>query len=320
MSVTEYSQEAMNRKRRKSWHWSALAEWGSLWGMRCLLKLQLLFGRKALQWLLYPVVSYYWLVNASGRRASQTYLAHLAAFAPHLVLGNTITFSYRHFMAFANAIADKISVWSGSLSLDDVQFQGRTELFNALETGKGVLLLGSHLGNLEICRVLAQFDREIRINVLMHTRHAQKFNRLLQETNPDSQLNIIQVDSINAATAMLLSDKVAQGELVIIAADRSPVSQQPRMCQVNFLGAPAFFPQGPFILAALLQCPVFTIFCLPQQNNHMVYFEAFSEGLIFPKDRREQLIQQSAQRYAHCLESYCVKAPLQWFNFYDFWD
>lgn len=179
--------------------------------------------------------------------------------------------------------------------------------------------MGSHLGNLEVCRVIADLDDAIRINVLVHTKHAEKFNRLLKQANGNSALNLIQVTEITAATAMLLSDKIDDGELVIIAADRTPVSPNPRVSRARFLGADALFPQGPFILASLLECPVYTLFCLKQQDRQVITFDPFSDRLRFPRKSREQAMQQTIQRYAQRLEHYCLTEPLQWFNFFDFW-
>ncbi|MGZ4982087.1 MAG: hypothetical protein ACXWE4_11130, partial [Methylobacter sp.] len=59
---------------KKTSHWADMGEWSMIWGMRFLLRVYLLLGRSVLQWFLYPVVSYYWLANKSGREASQAYL------------------------------------------------------------------------------------------------------------------------------------------------------------------------------------------------------------------------------------------------------
>jgi len=304
---------------KKSPHWAQMEERSVIWGMRFLLRIYLLFGRTVLQLFLYPVVIYYWLINWQARQASLAYLNRLAAFAPSLKLHGSLFWSYKHFISFANAIIDKLAAWSGALSRADVQYYGRDELLAGIRKGQGVVLLGSHLGNLEVCRVIADFDKTLRINVLVHTKHAEKFNRLLNQTDSNSRLNLIQVTEITAATAILLSDKIAAGELVIIAADRTPVSNQQRVTRVTFMGANALFPQGPFILAALLKCPVYTVFCLKQQGKHAIYFDSFSDSLQFPRKTREQAMQQIIQRYAERLQTYCLKEPLQWFNFFDFW-
>jgi predicted LPLAT superfamily acyltransferase len=303
----------------KSSHWSNMGESSMIWGMRFLLRVYLLFGRTVLQWFLYPVVSYYWLANKPGREASQVYLQRVAKLLPASGLRGDLRDSYRHFISFANAIIDKLAAWSGALSCADVNYQGRDELLAQIKGSRGAILLGSHLGNLEVCRVIADLDGAPRINVLVHTKHAEKFNRLLRQTNQDSGLNLIQVTDINAATAMLLSDKIDNGELIIITADRTSVGRNPRISRAKFLGTDASFPQGPFILASLLKCPVYTLFCLKQNGKQVIYFEHFSDRLTFSRKNREQSIQQTIQSYAQRLEHYCLMEPLQWFNFFDFW-
>lgn len=303
----------------KTPHWAQMEERSVIWGMRFLLRVYLLFGRAILQVFLYPVVVYYWLTNRPARQASRAYLDRLAAFAPSLKLHGSLLWSYRHFISFANAIIDKLAAWSGSLTAVDVEYHGRAALLARIGEGRGALLLGSHLGNLEVCRVIADLDNAVGINVLVHTKHAQKFNQLLNQTSNNSRLNLIQVTEITAATAQLLSDKIDAGELVIIAADRTPVSSGQRVAEVDFLGARALFPQGPIILAALLKCPVYTVFCLKQRGKHVIYFDFFSDSLKFHRKTRDQAMQQIIQRYADCLQAYCLKEPLQWFNFFDFW-
>jgi predicted LPLAT superfamily acyltransferase len=304
---------------KNSPHWAQMEEQSVIWGMRFLLRIYLLFGRTVLQVFLYPVVSYYWLTNRRARHASQDYLNKLAVFAPTLQIHGSLLLSYRHFISFANAVIDKLAAWSGAYSPNDVDYYGSDELMAEINKGQGAILLGSHLGNLEVCRVMADFEKNIRINVLVHTKHAEKFNRLLNKTSDKARLNLIQVTDISAATAILLNDKIEAGELVIVTADRTPVSSQHRVTPVTFLGAEAMFPQGAFILAALLNCPVYTVFCLKQQDKYGIYFDHFSDKLSFPKKTREQDMQQVIQRYAEYLQAYCLKEPLQWFNFFDFW-
>jgi predicted LPLAT superfamily acyltransferase len=43
------------------------------------------------------------------------------------------------------------------------------------------MLVGAHLGNLEVCRALAEIGEKVTMNVLVHTKHAEQFNRLLGE-------------------------------------------------------------------------------------------------------------------------------------------
>lgn len=300
-------------------HWANMEERGVIWGMQLLLKVYLLFGRRVLQVFLYPVVSYYWLLNDKARTASIDYLRRVSALLPADTIRGGRYGSYLHFIAFANAIIDKLAAWSGAISLDDVEYHGRDAIVSHLELGQGVLILGSHLGNMEVCRVIAKLRKNVTVNVLVHTKHAEKFNALLNRYAESGRMNLIQVTEMNAATAMLLQDKIEAGELVVIAADRIPVTGQGRIAKARFLGATALFPQGPYILASLLKCPVYTLFCLKRQGKQAIYFDHFSDGLNLPRKLRDERTGRYAQDYADRLQHYCLLEPLQWFNFYDFW-
>ncbi len=300
-------------------HWSQLEEKGIIWGMQFLLKVHLLFGRRVLQFFLYPVVSYYWLINRTGRQASRQYLQRISAYLPTNSLRGSTYDSYRHFVSFANAIIDKLAVWSGAISLQDIDYEGREAIIEHLTEGRGLLILGSHLGNIELMRAIASLRTNITVNVLVHTKHAEKFNALLNNRAKSNRVNLMQVTNTNAATAMMLQDKIDAGEMVVIAADRTPITGLNRTSRAIFLGYPAYFPQGPFILASLLKCPVYTLFCLKHNHRHTIYFDWFSDNVILPRKNKDTALQTCIQEYADRLQHYCLKEPLQWFNFYDFW-
>ncbi len=300
-------------------HWAQAEERGIIWGMRALLKCYLFFGRGFLQIFLYPVTAYYWLTNRPARQASRDYLARVRRYSNNSDIDSGYPGSIRHFMCFSNAIIDKLAAWSGTLTLADVDYHGREAVFGHLQNQQGVLLFGSHLGNMEVCRVIATLRKNIRVNVLVHTKHAEKFNALLNEYAKSDALTLIQVTDINAAVAIRLKDMIDNGEIVVIAADRTPVNGLSRVSEADFLGAPALFPQGPHILAGLLKCPVFTMFCLKEGDKQVIYFDHFSDGMAFKRHQRDAEIQKSIQQFADTLQRYCSKAPLQWFNFYNFW-
>src|SRR5262249_57318797 len=120
-------------------------------------------------------------------------------------------------------------------------------------------------------------------------------------------------------TAIELKECVERGEWLAIAGDRTPVHRQSRTCRVPFLGGEASFPVGPYILAALMGCPVYLMFCLREGSRHTVHFERLADSVSLPRYDRERGLRELAARYAQRLEHYCLLAPLQWYNFYDFW-
>jgi len=167
-------------------------------------------------------------------------------------------------------------------------------------------------------RALAELGRKVTMNVLVHTRHAERFNRLLGESGA-SHLRLIQVSELDPATMLELSQRLERGEWLAIAGDRVPLHGA-RIATARFLGQPAAFPQGPWLLAGLLQCPANLLFCLKQGERFHVYLEPFAERIQWRRRDRDAVIGQWVQRYADRLAARCLDAPLQWFNFYPFWN
>jgi predicted LPLAT superfamily acyltransferase len=160
---------------------------------------------------------------------------------------------------------------------------------------------------------------EFRLNVLVHTAHAQAFNRILQRLGPRSQVRLIEVSEIDVSTALLLSEKLAVGEFVAIAGDRIPVRQS-KTVQVDFLGAPAQFPVGPYILAGLLKCPLYMLSCLHAGRGYAIRFDLLAQQVVLPRGQREQALQRHAAQYALALTERLRESPYDWFNFFPFWD
>ncbi|WP_305816783.1 glycosyltransferase family 2 protein [Photobacterium leiognathi] len=314
----------IKRKSTDQQHWSSHTERGTILGIKTLLAVYSLLGRKAFNVLLKAVMGYYYLTGKKARKASEDYLEQLESYASdnQLALPSKLN-SYDHLLSFGHTMLDKLVAWKGDYSENNLTIHG-DEHFNELaKRQQGIVVLGSHLGNLELCRALSSRHPDIKINALVFTEHAERFNAVLKAINPDSDLNLIQVNKLGADTAIMLQQKVEQGEWVVIVGDRTSVTKEQRVVWADFLGKPAPFPQGPFILASVLKVPVYTLFGLrddSQATPHFdVYFEPFSEQLILPRKTRETALQETVQQYASRLESYTIKAPLQWYNFFNFW-
>jgi len=297
-------------------HWAHIGESGMLIGMRFLYAIHRHFGRWPFRLLLWPVMLYYFLGHGIARHASLEYLRHID---PALRGWAAYDKSIRHFLAFGECILDKALAWNGQLPFDRLPIEGLPALKEKLAKGQGAVLLVSHFGNMEVSRALARLEPDIRLTVLVHTKHALRFNQFLAALNPVSQADLIQVTEVDAATAILLAERIARGELVVIAADRVPVSSEPRVVFAPFLGEAAPFPVGPFVLAGLLKCPVFLLFCPKFADGYRLIFEPFAEVLSLPRATREAALQAAAARFAERLAYYCRQAPLQWFNFFAFW-
>ncbi|WP_434340460.1 acyltransferase [Motilimonas cestriensis] len=292
-------------------HWSKRKERGASWGLSFMLTMYKLMGPRVTAWFLYPVISYFYLTSKQSKQASRDYLARIS---PHQQLS-----SFKHFMCFGHAALDKVSVWCGLINQQHLKSYGNADVLKMLERGQGGVFLCAHLGNIEICRALSDVLPGLKINALVFTKNAVKFNNMLAKIAPTANLNLIQLDNVGPDTAIMLAEKIAAGEFIAIMADRTSTQVPERSIGAPFLGETAYFPQGPFILASLLKCPVFSLFCQRIDQHFEINAQLLSPKLVLRRQQRQQDLAVAVGHYAEQLEIAARKTPYQWFNFFNFW-
>jgi len=305
-------------------HWASFREAGTLMGMRFLFVLHKYLGRRVFSLLMYPVAFYFAVSRPIARRASLNFLHKHWALNP--AFWKTRPGYWQviiHIKHFAETILDKVLAWSAEISDDDFVIDDISLIEKLMSDQRGQLVIGTHFGNLEYCRGFMQRYKNKIINILVYDKHSANFVEIMQRVNPDSRINIFQVDEFDVATILLLKNKVEQGEWVFIAGDRIPLTGMQRTVSVDFLGHQAALPVGPYLLAKALACPVSLMFGYrhPRLAKDKIYFEVvpFADRLTFTRNGRQQQLQVFAQRFADELQRQCKQAPYQWFNFYDFW-
>ncbi|OCG62008.1 glycosyltransferase family 2 protein [Gilliamella sp. GillExp13] len=306
-------------------HWSQIPERKGLLGIRFILKLYQIFGRKFAKLVMFPIITYFWLTGKTQRQASKSYLEKIKNYYDQIpyVEKNHLT-SFRHFQRFGESLLDKIASWQGDIKLNQLYFSNNQECLDIISDKRGIILICSHLGDIEMCRALAELSHNIKINALVLKKNAMRFQQVLQEVNQASAINLVQVDTLGPDTAILLKEKLDNGEWVAIVGDRTSSNPHQRTSDnsiswANFLGDLAPFPKGPFILSAALGFPVYLIWGLKPNGRFQVYFEHFLDKILLPRQNRQDELNKIIQEYAKRLEHYCLISPLDWFNFYDFW-
>ncbi|WP_033069052.1 glycosyltransferase family 2 protein [Thalassospira australica] len=299
-------------------HWAEIDERGIYWGMRFLGQVYRIGGRKLCLAAMSPIIAYFFLTGRTARTASRDFLERVAKHNGKPK--PTWRDSFAHFMRFGESALDKIAAWCGEMKLDDLDLPDDADsLFSYIPRDQAVILFVSHFGNIELVRAIASRDRDFRVNVLLHQKNAARFGRVLQQLAPESQVDLIEVNDIGPDTAILLREKAERGEWIVIAADRVAIGARDKSVHVPFLGQNASFPQGPYILAHLLQCPVYMVAAWREGWRFNISWEKLSERIDLPRNDRTAKIKEHAGTYAVWLEKLVVQHPLQWFNFYDFW-
>ncbi len=314
-------------RRKKSKHWSKIEERQGLLGMQFLLAIYKAFGRRAFRWMTLPALTVFWLIGGEQRRSSEEFLRRVAKQTDErgLPVLNKRLNSFAHFRHFSESILDKFASWMGDIHLGKNAFYEDDEtqrIFQQKPGSPGKVIFVSHLGTAEVCRAIGEQDSGIVVNALVFEKNAPRFKSVLEKIAPNARLHLLAVDQVGIETAALLSERISRGEWVAIAADRTPVRPDgviDRCVRVPFLGEPAPFPIGPYILASLLNSEVCVLFANRNRDRISIKALPFADRITLPRNKREEELKRMASKFASMLQTRVLQYPLDWFNFYDFW-
>lgn len=264
-------------------------------------------GVKAAYVLLYFVASYYFLFLKKSNKAISYYFKERLGYSR--IKSKKMVF--KSYYTFGQTIIDKISISAGMRNKFTYEFDGIETLKNLLAEKKGGVLISAHIGNFEIAEhFLGDIDIDFQINlVTTDLEHSAIKNYLESVTQkPTVKFIIIREDlshifEINAA--------LSKNELVCFTGDR--YFEGTKSLSEKILGEEANFPAGPFLIASRLKVPVVFVYVMKEPNLH--YHLYAREATVKHRDEKGLL-----KAYIESVESMVKKYPLQWFNYFDFWN
>ncbi len=188
-----------------------------------------------------------------------------------------------------------------------------------LAGGRGQLLVCTHLGNLDVCRAMAEIGEGVALNVLMHLPNAAHFNRLLGESG-DRRLRLMHVGDLDTSAMLELSQRLERGEWIAIAGDRVP-EHGGRVGRHGFPGRDRRLPARPMADggdAALPGEPRL----LPETRRPLSHPPA-SLRRCRPAGSADSAMPPSPGAVTRLCRmagrTLSLGAPLQWFNFHAYW-
>jgi predicted LPLAT superfamily acyltransferase len=278
--------------------------------LRVMTWISLRLGRRAGRVVLHPIAAYFLLFAPASRRASRDYLRRALGRPPRW------RDLYRHFFTFAASIHDRVYLVNRRFELFDFEVHGEDTLRRLLTGGKGLFLMGAHLGSFEVIRALGRRDTDLRVAMVMHQDNARKINAMLAAINPEAVQDIIALGHVDSM--LQLRERLDEGGVAGMLADRTPGDDT--LYPVQILGANANLPSGPFRTAALLRRPVvFMTGLYLGGNRYAIHFDPLADFSTVARDQRDAAVEAAITRYAALLDHYCRLAPYNWFNFFDFW-
>jgi predicted LPLAT superfamily acyltransferase len=278
--------------------------------LRVMTWISLRLGRRAGRVVLHLIASYFLLFAPASRRASSNYLRRALGRPPHW------RDLYQHFFTFAATIHDRVYLVNRRFELFDFEVHGEDTLRRLLAGGKGLFLMGAHLGSFEAIRAIGRKDTDLRIAMVMHQDNAQKINAMLAAINPEAVQDIIGLGHIDSM--LRVRERLDEGCAVGMLADRTLGNDT--LYPVQILDTNANLPSGPFRMAALLRRPVvFMTGLYLGGNRYAIHFDPLADFSTVARGQRDAALEVAITRYAALLDQYCRKAPYNWFNFFDFW-
>ena len=303
--------------------WERVGEVGSDWALRHGAALMQRLGPRGRGALLWCASLYFALRNGPTRRGSLQYLEHVHALPEGArVLGAApgLALVLRHFQHFGSSIYDRILLWGGALDRMQIRKDRTQEFFRLAEQGRGALLLGAHIGSIDMLWFLSR-EYDLVVNVVVFFQNAERINTFFQSRSPGTKLRAIELDPASVRAAFQIKACLERGEFVVMLADRLPPGRAARSAKVPFLGEAARFPLTPFLIAAVLGSPVLLTVCLregPERYDSVL--RVLHEGGRIARSERDAWAHELLATYVREIEAICLAHPLQWFNFFEFWE
>ncbi|HTQ28267.1 MAG TPA: hypothetical protein VMI35_09070 [Puia sp.] len=236
-------------------------------------------------------------------------------FHRRLGYGRLVSFGkmYKNFYLFGQTLIDKVVLMTGIPNRFSFDFDGEDQLRAMVDLQRGGLLLSAHIGNWEIAgQLLKRLGTKIRI--VMYDGEQQQIKEYLASVTGERTAQLILIKN-DLSHIYAIHEALRNHELVCIHADR--FTENTKTLDTVFLGAPARFPAGPFVLAARCGVPVSFVFAMKESRLHYHFFaSAIKEYKGLDK---ETGIQYILTDFAKEMEEKVKKYPEQWYNYYDFW-
>ena len=220
---------------------------------------------------------------------------------------------YRNYYRLGQTLIDKIAIMSGAAVNFTFNFDGEENLRQISALQKGGLLLSAHIGNWEIAGYLLK-RLNTRINIVMFDGEHQKIKEYLKSVTGETTAKIIVIKN-DLSHIFEINEALKNNELVCMHADRFVEGN--KTVETNFLGSPAKFPLGPFLLAAKFKVPVAFVFALKETTFHYHFFS--TEAKDYSMHEKDESVAQMLKGFAKAMEEKVKTYPEQWFNYYDFW-
>ena len=265
------------------------------------------FGITASYALMHLPVPYFCLFSGKNVRALFYYFRKRQGYS----FFKTCISIYKCYYVFGQTLIDKVAIPSGYREKYTYHFDGEEQIKELMARKRGGLLISAHVGNFELAQYFFNnLDPEANISIVITDLDHQKIKEYLEQFKRNEHINFIVVKE-DMSHIFKINAALAQNRIVCISGDR--YVKNAKWLEADLLGKKAKFPLGPFKLATRLKVPVLFVYVMREPNRH---YHLYARKVAIEHNASQHLL----EKFAAHLELVVKKYPLQWFNFYDFWD
>jgi predicted LPLAT superfamily acyltransferase len=230
--------------------------------------------------------------------------------------------AWRQYHHFVHVFLDRFRLAEG----DDIPttYEGWEHIVEATESGRGAIILMSHVGSWEIAaRLLRHYGRNhprMRLLLYLGAKHREQIERRQKKSVEQSGIRVVSTPEGGGSSMDILEGLyfLREGGLVSLTGDRL-WSREQRAVTVRFAGGEARIPEIPYILAMLSGAPLLIFFAYRTGpgSYHLVtkpplYVSAAS------RTERAKAVTTAAQTYADLLHEIVRAHPYEWYHFEPF--
>ncbi len=280
-------------------------------GTRLFLFILSVLGLKPAYFVLFFAAVQYALLDKKSKKA-------ITEFRTRLGLKTSFLDYYRHFYSFGMSLVDRYAYLMSGKDLFSYTFKREDIISSQMARGKGVILLGAHMGNWEVAGNLLKQRLNAPINLLMYDVESEEAKKLSSKAVNNRDVNVIFITPDSSDSTIQVMNALRRGEIICMHGDRSLENQ--RSEEIEFLGKNALFPSGPFAIAAVTGASVVPFFSIKTGWSHYT-FRAFDPLIIesASREERQSLIRAAMNKYIENLSSVAEDYPDQWYNFFSIW-
>ncbi|MFA5260024.1 MAG: lysophospholipid acyltransferase family protein [Candidatus Omnitrophota bacterium] len=183
----------------------------------------------------------------------------------------------------------------------------------ALQKGKGAILLSGHIGNWELGGVLLSLLGYPSVAIALPHKE-RPVNNLFNKQREARGMVIVPPQSATRRCLSILN----QNKIIAVVADRS---FGPNGIILDFLGKRSLFPKGPAIFSAKTGAPIVPVFLVRAGEGRfrIIAHKPIDPGVVNGSGRiDENVLKNLIKKYIRIIEQMILSYPDQWLMFRDY--